>query len=269
MNLESTIESLRSNGYSASAVRVDDVDRAQIIGARHDFYYQTGDYASGKTTPLRDPVVNLAVLEFHAADESPLVTNFIGELLKIVAPTDRMFKKHSRPLVRTTATSVQAVYRAESHASVALVEKHWSGALHPLYEYGLIFADEPNTCARAAKFHAICGNVLVDVGEWLNDRSPLTVKRDDLPLWNQDEITPKLRALVDDFVESGKLRIGAGYLAPPPNPQFTHSAPDISIDPSDWDPQDPRRYLPGVVDEVRQLRREALGREPRRGEIIR
>jgi hypothetical protein len=78
-----------------------------------------------------------------------------------------------------------------------------------------------------------------------------------------------MRGLADHFIAAGHMSEGGLYVPPaPPRPQLTQGHIDISVPPDAWDPQDPRRFLPGFADEVRRLRREYLGREPHTGELI-
>lgn len=192
-----TLEQLRGNGYAAN----ESESGLQIGGADHAWYYRNpGDYEADIRTQMRDPTVTLAVLAFTAEGPSPFADRFIADLVKLVAPADRLLKKFGpRPLVRVTPTSVQAIYATEHH-HVGLVDS-WN---RRLFDLGLRFTDRLSRCEAPAQLVANCEAVPLD-GTWLNDATPLTVKREALPTWNSDEMSPKFRALVDRFIAASEI----------------------------------------------------------------
>ncbi len=204
--IDSELDTLTDNGYNAGVFQTGDALQLQLIGSRHDYYYQDGAFASDARTYMRDPTVILAVLEFTVEEPSPLATKFAAELVKVLAPTDRLLKKYLRPLVRTTPTSVHAIYRSDT-TPASLYDEYG----RPMLEHGLGFPDsDPYAIAR---LHG-GGNVPLD-GSWLNDATPLTVKREALPAWNGETAAKSLRALVDRFVAAGEMR-ERGLYEPPP-----------------------------------------------------
>lgn len=251
---DSLIETLQVNGYVATVTTVAGIEHVYAAGSRADYFYMSpGDYASDTRQYMRAPTASIAMLEFVVRDASPLATKFIAELLEVVAPGDRLWKKYVRPLVRTTATTLHAIYQTDT-ANVGLYLDTPAHIGRRLFEHGLAFPDASEFSTVELRAH--CGTVTVDGGVWLNDATPLTVKREALPMWNSDETSSKLRVVVDRFIAAGELREREPYRAPPPKPAFDYGSLDISADPRDWDAGDPRRQIPGVADEVRRLRAE-------------
>ncbi len=199
------LETIEGNGYNAGVFQIDDALQLQLIASRIDYYYQDGAFASDSRTYMRDPTVSLAVLEFSVEEPSPLATKFAAELVKVLAPPDRVFKKHIRPLVRTTPTTVHVIYRSDT-TPASLYEGHMQ-----MFEHGLGFPDSDSYAI--ARLHG-GGNVPL-IGSWLNNMTPLSVKREALPTWNGEAAAKSLRALVDRFVAAGEIR-ERGLYEPPP-----------------------------------------------------
>jgi hypothetical protein len=243
----SVIESLRENGYMAEHIHVVEVEHVQIVGARRD--YEFTDYVAGTRRYMREATASVAVLEFTVDDPSPLAAKFSAALIRLLAPNDKLLRKHVRPLVRITETSTHFIYRTDTD----YVEMTEGPGHHQLFQHGLAFPDAPQFSRVALR--AACSNVLID-GTWLNDATPLTVKRDALPTWDRDATAVKLREFVDAAIADGSIRERGPYIPPQPRPQWHYGELDVSADPIDWDPADPRRNIPGVADEVRKLRKE-------------
>jgi hypothetical protein len=98
--------------------------------------------------------------------------------------------------------------------------------------------------------------VLLD-GTWLDERTPLAVKRASLPTWDPEAMSQKLRAFVDKAAAAGELSECGPYRGPPPKPAYEYGEIDIATNPDSWDPCDARRLIEGLADRVRELRREA------------
>lgn len=256
MTLNSIIESVRANGYMANIEAVEGVEHVHVGGSKHEYFYlNPGDYASDTRQYMRDAVVCVAVLQFSVDEASPLSDRFIAELVKLVAPADRLLKKHVRPLVRATPTSLHAVYSTHNDImGLVYGADYGARAWQQMFEHGLAFSDANRFSTGTLR--ADCGPVALDGGTWLADRTPLTVPRAELPPWDGDGISKKLREFVDRFIAAGEMCEREAYRAPPPKPDFTYGALDISVDPRYWDPTDPRHQIPGVADEVRRLRTE-------------
>jgi hypothetical protein len=206
--IDAVLEALRENGYLASTVHNNGATRVQVDGSAH--HYHVTDFATDTRQYFRDPTVSVAVLEFEVSDASPLATKFVAELLKLIAPADSLFKKHVRPLVRTTPTTLHAIYQADTRYAGLCY-----GAAHrQLFEHGLAFPDSPNRCARVAQLHAHCGGAPLEGGTWLNGATPLTVKRAELPAWNPEDTSARLRQLVDRLIAAGEVRECEPYSGP-------------------------------------------------------
>ena len=218
MTSDETIEQLRGNGYLASFANVEGVAHAQIEGAVHD--YLISDFAAGTRQYMRDPTASVCVLEFSIEEPSEISTRFIAELLKAVAPADRLLRKHQRPLVRTSATTLHAVYRTD-HAQVGLFDPEYAHDQRLLYPLGVRYTDGAKY-SPAARLSAHCGSAPVEAGTWLNDRTPLTVKRETLPTWDGDALSAKVHALVGKFIAAGDMRICEPYS--PPARDYSHEA---------------------------------------------
>jgi len=254
-NTDSVLEALQANGYLTAVDTVEGVERVHVGGSRHDFHVT--DHATDARRYFRDAEVSVAVLAFEVGEASPLATKFMTELLRLVAPAERLLRKAAaRPLVRTTTTTLHAIYQADSAVSVGLYLDTPAYVGRPLFEHGLAFTDANGL--SDATLRADCGPVALNGGAWLADRTPLNTARDTLPVWDGEGISTALRALVDRWVTAGDLREREPYRAPPRKPAFEYGQLDISVDPEFWDMGDPRRQLAGVADEVRK-RRAALG----------
>jgi hypothetical protein len=203
----SVIDNLQANGYMAEFAHIDGVPHPQIVGAQHD--YLISDFSTGQRQYMRDPTVSVAVLEFTVEEASLLAAKFAAELIKIIAPTDRLLKKYVRPLVRITPTSLHAVYQTDTHY-VGLFDD--SAGHRQMFEYGFAFPDANQY--STGNLRVACSGVLLDGGMWLNEASPLTVKCTALPTWNRDETAKKLRLLVDRFVSARELREREPYQEP-------------------------------------------------------
>jgi len=214
------IEQLTANGYFAS----DDNGRPQIEGGRPEYYSQTlvespdkerGAYFGKefRENYRRDLTPSVAVLEFTVSDESPLAIAFARGLVKLLAPSGFVPRKQRRPLVRTTATSVEFLYCAETHQVELLVDpaRKTFGGGYMLFQHGFEFPDAPNQI-NTAQLHCTLGKVFVE-GAWLNDRSPLNTPRADLPIWDRDDVARKLRMLVDRVAAAVEIieRDGVSY----------------------------------------------------------
>ena len=153
----------------------------------------------------------LAVVELSVRfpdDVTPAFTKLRDGLVKLLAPADKLLRKHVRPLVRIAADRVQFVYQTES-ARVCLGQY----PRKPEFENGLRCSDAPNVYATV---QLACTNdsVLIDGGDWLNGQSPLTVPRDSLPVWDSEAITAKLRAFVDARIADGLVDECGPYVHP-------------------------------------------------------
>jgi hypothetical protein len=202
----SIIETLQANGYVAE---FDRESRPQIVGATHGWYYpSSAAFHADERMPMRDATASVCVLEFTADEALP--AKFTRELLALLAPADRLLKKHQRPLVRVTPTSMQFVYQTDT-ANVELRD-HSHPARPQIFKHGLALPDSESLWT--AHLRATCGCVLLDGGEWLNQASPLTVKRAELPVFDSDATALKLLALVERFVVAGELRVLGPYVPP-------------------------------------------------------
>ena len=190
----SIIDSLQANGYMTEFYNIDGVSHVQIVGAEHSL--------PGMRDYRRDPDVTVGVLEFEVEESSPLVTKFIAELLKVVAPADRLLKKFNRPLVRTSATTLHVLYQAD-HIVRLSDDTNPGCAGRTMFEHGFKFPDFPNQFS-IGYLRATCGHVRLD-GIWLDERTPLNTPRAALPIWNGEEIASKLRVFVDKTVSAGEV----------------------------------------------------------------
>src|SRR5580658_6450271 len=188
-----TIEALKANGYPASISNIEGVSNV-LVGAYQLDYFVT-DFAKDTRRYFRDPTVSVAVLAFEVSEASPLSTRVTAELLKLLAPADGLLRKHVRPLVRTTATTLHAVYQADKRRVEMLDE---TPARRQLFEHGLAFSDAVRF-ARAS-LRATCNGVLLNAGEWLNGATPLNTPRAELPTWDAVAMALKLREFVDRFI---------------------------------------------------------------------
>jgi hypothetical protein len=256
----STIEQLQQNGYL-----VGERDEClQILAAAPDeFIYNTSaDFRADRKNWLKG-APSLAVLKFEASHATAMSYGFSEALVALLMPKATVLRKHGPPpLCRKTPKTLEFVYRAEG--AVRMNDPQNIG--HQMFEHGLAISDAPQY--SSASLVADFWNVALDGGEWVRGASPVTVPRDALPAWDANAVAAQLQTLVNQFAERGEIRVYEPYREPPRKPAFEYGSPDISVDPRDWDPADPRRNLPGFADEVQRLRRKVLGREPRPGELI-
>src|SRR5258708_4507815 len=111
---DNELEILRGNGYVAGVFQIEDSPQLQLIAAQQDYYFtDSAAFAADQRTCLRDPTITVAVLEFSVEEASPFSTRFATDLLKLIAPPDRLLRKYIRPLVRVSPTSVHAIYQSD------------------------------------------------------------------------------------------------------------------------------------------------------------
>jgi len=245
------IETLRGNGYFAHEDTTGSEPVAVIRGAEPRHHYADG--VTRETSRVVLPEVQLAMLRFEIDEPTKLSSKFARDLVELIAPKGIT----SAPIIRITERTVEAIYRHE-RGGVGLTDA--SGGER--WPNGLRFADITNQYSRRAQLRADACDVQVD-GRWLNGRSPITVRRDELPRWDADAITKDLIALVERHGARGSLRVEGGYSGSGEENVRDASRPtysddiDIKTPPSDWDPADPRRKVPGFFERVRKLRRAA------------
>jgi hypothetical protein len=216
------LETLTQNGYLAQA---DGAGQIQIQGASGPSYYyrSPGDFAADKRTYHRDATPSLAVLACETTEPTALFTKFAAELVALLAPADRLFKRVQRPLIRQTAAALQALYRADGRR-VALIDPALRHLNRVLFEHGVAFRAATNGFARATLEASGFPAVPLDGGEWLGQRSPLNTPRADLPFWNGNETAQHLRQFVDRWVTAGELQVLDRYLEPPAHKDMSPEA---------------------------------------------
>jgi hypothetical protein len=177
---------------------------------------------------------------------------FISDLTTLLTSTG------PKPLVYTTDQSLLAIFRFYQSAKltrgfgeldVSGQRFHdisgYNGALHLGTQYG----DGKQ-----------CGIEIPEGGRWLDNRDPGTTHRHSLPVFDAERISGEIVALLERFAD--KL-VSTAEPAPAVRRKFAtdpqYGELDISTDPNDWDPADPRRKIQGFMDRIRELRREKFG----------
>jgi hypothetical protein len=222
---------LAANGYEAaesSSTRQSDGTTARTFEARgfHVLCNADGsrrDYA---------PQLNLASITLEYAGWrgwpeafSPVAARFADALTGLLAPTvlppppPKLFRKQSapkpalHPLIRRTPTSLQLVYRTEGVAAeLRDLTLHHRPVLFP---NGLATSDQGAVLTLSAGLPSI---PVGDDATWAEGRSPLSVTRMSLPLWDGEQISAAVHELVQRHVDAGDLRI-CGRFAEPPKPE--------------------------------------------------
>jgi hypothetical protein len=170
------------------------------------------------------PSLDLATLTFEYASArhldtfSPLAQKFADELVSLLASAPELkrglLRKREKPkplpLVRRTGTSVQLIYQTHDvDAALRDPSLHWKPRL---YAHGLQTSDERSVLALHAGMPSI---PVGDSATWTDNRSPMTVARDALPLWDGEAASAAVAGLVDQFVTAGELSICGRYVEPP------------------------------------------------------
>lgn len=167
------------------------------------------------------PHRNLAVLSLRYMSErafdafSPVAQRFADGLLEVFAPTrepKRLFRKHEaapRPLIRRTPKSLQLVFRGEYSAHLRDLTRHYRPELYP---HGLCTSDQPSPLILVVGFHNI---PIGDDATWPGERSPLTVHRDTLPLWDSERASILVAEHVERWVAAGEIEVSGAYREPP------------------------------------------------------
>ncbi|MGO8854943.1 MAG: hypothetical protein ACLQO1_04445 [Steroidobacteraceae bacterium] len=200
------VETLYANGYATKDVKVDGDARIQVLGIERYPWFENNVLVRTFTRAS----AALAVVELSVRfpdDVTPAFTKLRDGLVKLLAPADKLLRKHVRPLVRIAADRVQFVYQTES-ARVCLGPYPRA----PEFENGLRCTDAPNVYATV-RLACTNDNVFID-GDWLNDASPLTVSYAALPQWDSEAVTAKLRAFVDARIADGLVTECGPYVHP-------------------------------------------------------
>jgi len=194
---------LRENGYATDEVNIEGASRVQLIDREQTPWFEGGmlqrTFTVGETM--------IAIVELSADEATPTFTKLRDGLVKVLAPADKLLRKHVRPLVRVTPTSAQFIY-ANEDLDVCLGRY----PRDPEFGNGLHCSDAP-TPYVVTRLRCVA-SVLIEGGDWLNGQSPLTVPRASLPVWNSEAITAKLRTLVDRFITDGSVKECGPYVPP-------------------------------------------------------
>jgi hypothetical protein len=193
---------------------------------------------------------HLAVLNFEVAETSKLTRKFIAELATVLTAAAR------KPLVFSNDRQLVAVYKAAvSHAQLT----DESGRA---FRCSLTFADSRSRKTIAFTTDA---EVFPDGGQWGDKRTPETVYRHELPCFDAQATCHALTDIVSRWETSGDLQdpqpteeIRAAYLARQPKmPSEDEVAAGYAQrgPVSDLDVQDPVRFLPGMLQKIRDYRK--------------
>jgi hypothetical protein len=206
------------------------------------------------------PPQNCVVLTFEYASEhwperySKIAGRFADALVKLLTAS-------AGPLVRRTQRSLQFVYRLEDVVVQRLEDPSLSYASE-LYPAGLIARDLNATLVLCVG----CPQLPVgNEAEWLAGRSPLNTPRAALPEFDATAASIALVGLVERF--AADLTPCGRYLEPArvsAASERDNLENHIGTDPSEWDPTDPRRKSPGLIDRVRALREKFMGKPSQR-----
>lgn len=182
---------------------------------------------------------------------------FIAELTALLSSTGR------KPLIYATDHELTAIFRYFQSAELRNdrgLRLNFSGGERFAdiegYE-GSIYIDTQYGDSRS------CNISIPEGGKWLADRSPENTERHSLPVFDSERVSSAVMALWDRW--SDKLVSTATAAASPRKSwvDIEYGGTDISTDPVDWDPTDPRRRDSAFIEKVRRLRRKVFGRDSR------
>jgi hypothetical protein len=222
MNTADILTTLSTNGYTARTL--EDTAQIVILGSDHEYIFRDGDYAAGKRTYMAHAKIALAVLTLEFSEPTPHTKTMSDALVKLLAPKDSMLKKHQRPLVRFGDTSTQFIYKgAPAHLLELEVDDGGPAGAQRLFQDGIRFTDAGRFAE--ASLRCFASNVLIDdAAQWLNDESPLTRGLVDLPAWDRDAISPKVRDLFEKLAATGIVREPQPYIEQRAADYWSHEA---------------------------------------------
>jgi len=183
---------------------------------------------------------------------------FISELTTLLNATDK------KPLVHTTDRELIAISRFFQHADLLNSRglaldvsggqrfsdiEDYTGNIYIETQYG---APDRERCS-----------IEIPEGRWLENRTPDSVARHELPVFDSERVSRDVVSLLDRWRD--KLVSTATPQSAPTKSavEIQYGDTDIGADPSDWDPMDPRRKDSALIEKVRQLRRAVFGRGTR------
>ncbi len=238
-------DQLNANGYQITLSSVDistsSVERIHDVQAMR---------------PHRDPVpgavdftdpANLAVVTFTYASWA-YPDEFSDDAARFADALVRQFPTRTGALIRRTARAVTLVWSlGEGLHEPALYDTSVT-SVRPLWPHGLTAQD----CSSVLTLSAGCPDISMgESHEWIAGRSPLTVARDALPVWDTDAVSTALMALV----EVSDLEPCGRYLEPAPVSAGPATRENLTH-PKDRDPFDPIRFIPGAIAKLFARRRE-------------
>jgi hypothetical protein len=245
-------QQLVDNGYAilrtSHAVNSDgsSYDTFSVAGyqqqrARPGFYYEPPDLAT----------VLFEYMDHRGGDKlTPVAKKFADALVATLARIEpkRLFRKQRpvdestpRPLIRVTDSAVWVIYRKE---------EGWFDTLRlggrDLFAHGVRARDQGRYDPTLA-LQADTRDVPIDDGaEWLDGRSPLTVPRSALPVWQGEQTSLALFNVVEQWIAAGDLRECEGYKEPPlkggysPEAMLARQGVTIGIPTDEWTGDAPR-----------------------------
>ncbi|HTC52008.1 MAG TPA: hypothetical protein VK700_08745 [Steroidobacteraceae bacterium] len=202
-----------------------------------------------------DPLIELradghvATLTFTVSETSKLARKFVAELAALLTAGPK------KPLICTTDRSVLAVYKS----GLAHVELHNESGMP--FRCGKKFADAKGSGTIQFTTDA---DAIPHGGAWADKRTPESVYRHELPVFNAEAVTRALTDLVESWETSGDLvdpisfeQQRAEYRASLPKlPTEDEQVAAMAQTPiADLDPMNPVRFIPGFLAKVRAYRK--------------
>ncbi len=176
-------------------------------GATHSAGVSTRAWAAAGWTPTVNPdgtprpmkFRNLLTVELRYQSARHL-DRFSKQARRLSAAlVELLASNEPRPLVRLMPTCTQVVYRVETLNFVPLL---------PAFPHGIQTRDERAVLALQLTSGAV---PVDDSATWLEDRSPLSVARLDLPEWSAEQTSRAVHGLIEAWVAKGDLRVCGPY----------------------------------------------------------
>lgn len=187
-------QTLENNGYLTLG---SESDGDLGIQCRHS---SKGFGAGGVFTPgLGSTRNSLIALEFECAPASRLSDKFRSAMLARLIGDAQV-----QPLIKLSDFTLALVYRHDGDDWE--LEDANDKTANRAWQHGLAFADSYAT----AQLQAVRTPIALE-GSWGDDRTPLTVKREDLPLWEPVDVRGKLQGIIDEMGDDIRVK---GIYAP-------------------------------------------------------
>lgn len=189
-------QTLETNGYLTLLTIGSESDGLSIQCRHSSHHFKNGVYQIGMDRVKH----SLIALEFECRPRSTLSEKFRALMLAKLVRSNQ-----HPPLVKFENESTLLIVYQHDGGDWSMDHPTEPTADHAFYR-GLKFADGYAT----AQLRAIRAPIALE-GTWGDDRTPLTVKREDLPLWKPIETRDLLQSIIEEFTAAGDIHADDYY----------------------------------------------------------